>query len=1417
MWGGGRTTCFKISPGLRYNSKYSHALYTLLPIQFSFVFQVEERDVQRNYGFVISTLDDRDYILSAVTHGIRNNWINALKTASNLNTLPESDTPKVLRRDILETDIKISRRNTADSISLSTPPPSEGTGRIKPEHGAPISPPLNRTPTSRLKKEKSRTGRTMSLKNMHPMSSISSSSADKENRNMLSDEDLKMIPERDISNCKPTEDLQGLRDSPILGNSISKNLESAQTDFFLKDPANQSDVEPQSESRNIQPALRDTNLLLARQTIEINNLRTKLDNMNADMDATLKNLNTEQVRNTELGKKVQDLEQENSLLHIKSTNAEKSLREQSKEITSLNEKVREFSDLSSQYKAQVAENKTLRQKMEKIERINSGPNWKTLYDSLQTQHQKERVLWGNKLKEMEHELQNLVETNSEAEQKGHLISDLSHQLQESETRINQLVCQNDTLVRENKTLTKEYENEMHRMKENIKELEEYIDKTDVDKCKEEKNKDAEIVRLRQEISERSKVELEKAELESELARTRGEVEMLTTKLIGFNDATEKDAGRSRSLCSSRDNLDKKQMRMVRMDSLTELMAPLNDVSQISNMEHDKLVICYNDVVNRFNKAISEIKALKSSVKQAQSNTDAAEIKNLQICQNLKNKEIQYGEEMKMLSNKIEDLTSKYLSSERQVRNLKLKLKGPEGKERRRSSTGVRPDELIVHREAEYLLDDIESSLNCIDGFMKGKEVIRDSKKKSYETSTKASRARRRSCENMEISFVERLKRTEKTLTEVNRRLSTHGDNSHLYLENLRKQMISIITRTREEMEDDNSLPVELKDLLNTLESVITGSELPGIYGDEPGFPNSDSISSHFDTVMSFLYRSVEDAYELRKEFSGTEIAGTKISSFFDIGAGFGNGAEVAKIIKTQETSLQAYLLMDLQQQISTIQTRVFAGNREQTLKDYNDVTKSLLLKVLESKQFVPLSSHTCKKLKALSSVSLSSDALTAMFRRLKREAQVLFSRIGAATNQLLYSFLDSISSQAIEKDIILDGIRSEVYNMIEEDERMREFQTSLVNIYLICSDSESDNNPERVNLMANREEALQSQTEVTRILIDQEIQDFSAALHHKIEEGDTGVDGLAPSDAEDLNTCMFKIASMIAQKCVTEAQITILNTILGLEEKDEGDMSEDGEPESLEDFALFDPMSMNNECNEFMLVLNTYRQTQSRPRGAKPRLSLTGQSGNTLESNLRSIRRENENKKARLSAALSEKKTESSQDDKYQDLRVWCEKSMTAMEKSYENLLGDLQQQHLKEKDSLKKEKEQALAEETKATLSALDAMRKAHESEVQKEVEKFKKEFLSELRNKECIGALQSEYQEDRDEIKREILSVTGGDGWQDEETRASRLTRSPSCPRLYSTRSFSTPKPCESEEPLKSPLTGMVANRKRVFETEY
>ena len=94
----------------------------------------------------------------------------------------------------------------------------------------------------------------------------------------------------------------------------------------------------------------------------------------------------------------------------------------------------------------------------------------------------------------------------------------------------------------------------------------------------------------------------------------------------------------------------------------------------------------------------------------------------------------------------------------------------------------------------------------------------------------------------------------------------------------------------------------------------------------------------------------------------------------------------------------------------------------------------------------------------------------------------------------------------------------------------------------------------------------------------------------------------------------------------------------------------------------------------------------------------------------------------------------------------------------------------------------------------------------------------MADHQSKASIGALQSEYQSSRNEIKREILSVTGCEaGWDSPDETPTKLTRSPSCPRLYGALTLSTKSNSESDEPLRSPLTGMVANRKRVFENEY
>ncbi|XP_063530883.1 protein outspread isoform X2 [Cydia strobilella] len=108
-----------------------------------------------------------------------------------------------------------------------------------------------------------------------------------------------------------------------------------------------------------------------------------------------------------------------------------------------------------------------------------------------------------------------------------------------------------------------------------------------------------------------------------------------------------------------------------------------------------------------------------------------------------------------------------------------------------------------------------------------------------------------------------------------------------------------------------------------------------------------------------------------------------------------------------------------------------------------------------------------------------------------------------------------------------------------------------------------------------------------------------------------------------------------------------------------------------------------------------------------------------------------------------------------EQLRALCEKGLLAMESSHRRIVREMEEKHRAEREQLRLDKEQALAEETRATLAALDAMRKAHENEVRREVDKFKAEFLSRGQHGE-LSQLSTRHQQEMEEIKREILSLS-------------------------------------------------------------
>ncbi|KAM9410946.1 uncharacterized protein ACWYII_025838 isoform 2-T2 [Salvelinus alpinus] len=79
-------------------------------------------------------------------------------------------------------------------------------------------------------------------------------------------------------------------------------------------------------------------------------------------------------------------------------------------------------------------------------------------------------------------------------------------------------------------------------------------------------------------------------------------------------------------------------------------------------------------------------------------------------------------------------------------------------------------------------------------------------------------------------------------------------------------------------------------------------------------------------------------------------------------------------------------------------------------------------------------------------------------------------------------------------------------------------------------------------------------------------------------------------------------------------------------------------------------------------------------------------------------------------------------DKDLENLKATCERGFTAMEDSHQKVIDELQRKHQRELENLHEEKERLLAEETAATIAAIEAMKNAHRSELEKELDKARK-----------------------------------------------------------------------------------------------
>ncbi|XP_058455937.1 protein outspread isoform X2 [Malaya genurostris] len=248
----------------------------------------------------------------------------------------------------------------------------------------------------------------------------------------------------------------------------------------------------------------------------------------------------------------------------------------------------------------------------------------------------------------------------------------------------------------------------------------------------------------QEIIDRITVELDKSremikELEDRLARGIEENESLYKKIRDFGICSP-----ASSLCS----LSTKIGKMKRMDSFSDLTS-LNEVDP-SSLDKDMLTDEYHELRARFEKAVSELKAMKREIKESHKMFDDLEISYVTLKKEIDRQQKEHDAQSKMMADRIQDMTNKYTNAEKQVRMLKQKLVR---NEKRRSLSLKGKESLSIQKELEEKVAELENKIDVLEhGSILAEAVVSPQESSELKNVKRASaRLRRKSLDSATIS------------------------------------------------------------------------------------------------------------------------------------------------------------------------------------------------------------------------------------------------------------------------------------------------------------------------------------------------------------------------------------------------------------------------------------------------------------------------------------------------------------------------------------------------------------------------------------------------------------------------------------------------------------------------------------------
>ncbi|XP_050443852.1 protein outspread isoform X2 [Adelges cooleyi] len=841
----------------------------------------------------------------------------------------------------------------------------------------------------------------------------------------------------------------------------------------------------------------------------------------------------------------------------------------------------------------------------------------------------------------------------------------------------------------------------------------------------------------------------------ELERTREQVSRLRGTLADVSDRLARGIEENESLYRRVRELEGRSMPIntsIR-DSRARSLDSLSDLTNIDldldteNMDKERIVEEYEDLRCRFEKAVHEIRAMKRELKESNVQTDILELELINARQDIQIRQQTYESQASMMAARIQDLTTKLTTADKQIRLLKQKLTKSDGRDKRRSLSLKGRESFTICKELEEKLIDLEKKIGKLDS--KGITAIEKPEpvdNAGCRASTVASRLRRKSLDSatssepMKVlirmtSLENRVADLQKTHPDAMNIIVEDGaetkDTEVFKIERAWRGKLSEIASKRRKLLNDGCLNDEAKTAL-LAEKVATESvflnKLRQLLKNDAAIETTNRLKSRLEgnldlfaevskiaTIKNNTEKRVKEFLDARLnaiqkyKWDADEVRTVAYECLESIVLDTEMHMALDYYFKTQDLTDKGSVML--------IQCVMNRGKLETWLSDVRQLIEAQIEDVVHA---LPAKTKCCE----------NNNYLVEYF-----EVAVLHC--------MLESGLKLVEKTPKSKlDMDEDGALSECQFLaakicrclpMPNDERMLHDSLGGVEseVMALRSCMEDIIDKRQLNGPVSDPQPLRNENKPTSW-----IEDVCNKCH-------------------DLRMQIASLQMYLAQCQECQRCVYLQEKIKGYEQE------RDDELENVQRRHQMDMAELKSRLEEEkrkLLAVGEQEQNALRDRVKKleRRLNALDSEYNQQMDNLRLTYQISLASNESPNTILTEESTRLRYQTEIEHLRALCEKGLLAMENSHRRIIVELEEKHRQETEALKVEKEQALAEETHATLAALDAMRKAHEAEVQKEVSKFKTEFLKKIQSSHDIGALHKEHEAEMEEIKKEILSLS-------------------------------------------------------------